>query len=32
MISVYKAVAHPWQCDVLGHMTTRFYTGMFDRR
>lgn len=30
MISVHKAVAHPWQCDVLGHMTTRFYTGMFD--
>lgn len=30
MISVYKAVAHPWQCDVLGHMTTRFYTAMFD--
>lgn len=25
-----KAVAHPWQCDVLGHMTTRFYVGMFD--
>ena len=30
MMSVMKAVAHPWQCDVLGHMTTRFYVGMFD--
>ena len=27
---VNKAVAHPWFCDVLGHMTTRFYLGMFD--
>lgn len=25
-----KAVAHPWQCDVMGHLTTRFYVGMFD--
>ena len=30
MISVQKSVAHPWYCDVLGHMTTRFYVGMFD--
>ena len=30
MISVHKSVAHPWQCDVLGHLTTRFYVGMFD--
>lgn len=30
MISVYRGVAHPWQCDVLGHLTTRFYVGMFD--
>jgi len=30
MISVQKSVAHPWMCDVLGHMTTRFYVGMFD--
>lgn len=30
MISVDKGVAQPWQCDVLGHMTTRFYTAMFD--
>ena len=30
MITVNKGVAHPWQCDVLGHLTTRFYTAMFD--
>lgn len=30
MISVNKSVAHPWQCDILGHMTTRFYIAMFD--
>ncbi len=30
MISVHKSVAHPWQCDVLGHMTTRYYVSMFD--
>lgn len=30
MKSVHKGVAHPWQCDVLGHMTTRFYMAMFD--
>jgi len=30
MISVNKAVAHPWQCDIMGHMTTRFYVAMFD--
>jgi acyl-CoA thioester hydrolase len=30
MISVYKGVAHPWLCDVMGHMTTRHYVAMFD--
>lgn len=30
MLVVNKTVAHPWQCDVLGHLTTRFYVGMFD--
>lgn len=30
MISVHRGVAHPWQCDVLGHLTTRYYVGMFD--
>lgn len=26
----FRAVAHPWQCDVLGHMTTRHYVAVFD--
>lgn len=26
----YRGVAHPWQCDVMGHLTTRFYAAMFD--
>ncbi len=30
MLVVNKAVAHPWKCDVIGHLTTRFYLGMFD--
>lgn len=30
MIVVQKSVSHPWMCDVLGHMTTRFYLNMFD--
>ncbi len=30
MILVNKAVAHPWLCDVLGHLTTRHYVAMFD--
>ena len=30
MISVHKSVAQPWQCDVLDHLTTRYYVGMFD--
>jgi acyl-CoA thioester hydrolase len=30
MITVHKGVAHPWQCDILGHLTTRFYVAMFD--
>ena len=30
MITVNKGVAHPWQCDIMGHMTTRFYMAMFD--
>jgi acyl-CoA thioester hydrolase len=29
-ISIYKGVAHPWECDSLGHLTTRFYVAMFD--
>jgi len=27
---VYKGVAHPELCDVMGHMTTRHYVAMFD--
>jgi acyl-CoA thioester hydrolase len=27
---VNKAVAHPWLCDALGHLTTRNYLAMFD--
>jgi acyl-CoA thioester hydrolase len=30
MFVVYKGVAHPWLCDVMGHMTTRHYMAMFD--
>ena len=30
MINVQRSVAHPWMCDVLGHLTTRFYVAMFD--
>ena len=30
MVLVQKNVAHPWMCDVLGHMTTRHYVAMFD--
>jgi len=27
---VGKTVAHPWLCDVIGHLTTRHYVAMFD--
>jgi len=27
---VNKAVAHPWLCDIMGHLTTRHYVAMFD--
>ena len=30
MTPVFKAVAHPWQCDVLEHLTTRHYVAIFD--
>ncbi len=30
MMIVNKAVAHPWECDLIGHLTTRFYMAMFD--
>ena len=27
---VNQSVAHPWECDVQGHLTTRFYVSRFD--
>lgn len=30
MLVVNKSIAHPWECDVMGHLTTRFYVAMFD--
>jgi acyl-CoA thioester hydrolase len=30
MIETNKGVVHPWLCDVMGHLTTRHYTAMFD--
>lgn len=29
-LPVFRAVAHPWHCDVMGHVTTRHYVAMFD--
>ncbi|MHC2303274.1 acyl-CoA thioesterase [Rhizobium mongolense] len=29
-IETIRAVAQPWQCDAMGHMNVRFYTGFFD--
>jgi acyl-CoA thioester hydrolase len=30
MLVVNKSIAQPWECDVMGHLTTRFYVAMFD--
>jgi acyl-CoA thioester hydrolase len=30
MIIANKGIAQPWECDVMGHLTTRFYVAMFD--
>ena len=30
MISVHKNIVHPWMCDSMGHLTTRFYVALFD--
>lgn len=30
MQSVHTAVAHPWLCDIMGHVTTRHYIAIFD--
>jgi acyl-CoA thioester hydrolase len=29
-IETYRGVAHPWQCDGMGHMNTRFYAAIYD--
>jgi acyl-CoA thioester hydrolase len=29
-IETYRGVAHPWQCDTMGHMNTRFYAAIYD--
>jgi acyl-CoA thioester hydrolase len=26
----FTAVVHPWHCDTMGHVNTRFYAGIFD--
>ena len=26
----YRGVVYPWQCDSMGHFTTRFYMAVFD--
>jgi acyl-CoA thioester hydrolase len=30
MKRVTSAVVHPWACDIMGHLNTRHYVGMFD--
>lgn len=30
MMIANKCIAQPWECDVMGHLTTRFYVAMFD--
>jgi acyl-CoA thioester hydrolase len=30
MITTYYGVVQPWLCDIQGHLTTRYYVGMFD--
>ncbi len=29
-IQTFNGVAHPWLCDVMGHLNTRHYMAMFD--
>lgn len=26
----YRGTVYPWQCDAMGHLTTRFYLAAFD--
>jgi acyl-CoA thioester hydrolase len=30
MIETARTVAHPWQCDVMGHLSTPNYLAIFD--
>ena len=30
-IECYRGVVYPWDCDHLGHMNVKNYTGMFDQ-
>ena len=30
-IETFRGAAQSWECDFLGHLNTRFYTGMFDQ-
>ena len=30
MYLLHKGVAHPWHCDIMGHLNTRHYHAMFD--
>ena len=30
MSRAHKGVAPLWQCDILGHLITRFYVAIFD--
>ncbi len=29
-IETWRGVAHPWNCDTMGHMNTRFYAAIYD--
>ncbi|TPM41683.1 acyl-CoA thioesterase [Mesorhizobium sp. B2-3-4] len=29
-LDTFVGVAHPWMCDVMGHMNVRHYAAMFD--
>lgn len=30
MITTFLGIAHPWLCDSMGHLNTRYYMSMFD--
>jgi acyl-CoA thioester hydrolase len=30
MKRVTSAVVHPWTCDIMGHLNTRYYAALFD--